>query len=483
MSSLRNLPFKVVCAIGLNDGAFPGTARPAEFDLMALQPRRGDRQRRIDERNLFLDLLLAAREHLHLSYTGRSVRDNAPLPPSVLVSELIEYLLPAITLDGVEGAAGARSRLVVEHPLQAFSEAAFRLDGDPRLRSFHREYAQALQRRVAAPARLDAPVNVADEDLGADDDERAIEPAQAFFGPPLTAPGDEWRDVSVDRLVQFFRNPCRFLLQRRLGIELAREPEELQDDEPFLPDLPARSALAARLLPAFAAGADLATVRALALAGTELPAGAFGHNVLDGELAALQVFATQLRDLTREPVLPPHSVSIELMLGGRPWRVHAGFADLRASGLVRYRYDEPRSSDLLNAWLHHLLLCAEPPAGVALRTTWQARDARFTLRPCEQPHDVLCDLLGLYERGLREPLHFFAKTAWKYVNSGGSLSAAAGVWRSSKDRPFGEDADAAIRLALRGRPDPLGAGFAEFHACAHAVFDPLLACLDDLELR
>ena len=70
MASLRHLPYRFVCAIGLNDGAFPSTQRPAEFDLMAHDPRRGDRQRRSDERNVFLDLLLAARERLYLSYTG-----------------------------------------------------------------------------------------------------------------------------------------------------------------------------------------------------------------------------------------------------------------------------------------------------------------------------------------------------------------------------------------------------------------------------
>ncbi len=70
MASLRNLPYRVVCAIGLNDGAFPSTQRPDEFDLMARDPRRGDRQRRIDERNVFLDLLLAARERLYLELHG-----------------------------------------------------------------------------------------------------------------------------------------------------------------------------------------------------------------------------------------------------------------------------------------------------------------------------------------------------------------------------------------------------------------------------
>ena len=48
MTSMRGLPYRVVCAIGMNDGAFPSTTRPPEFDLMAQAPRLGDRQRRTD---------------------------------------------------------------------------------------------------------------------------------------------------------------------------------------------------------------------------------------------------------------------------------------------------------------------------------------------------------------------------------------------------------------------------------------------------
>src|SRR5690606_15668746 len=110
MGSLRSLPYAVVCMIGLNDGSFPTAGRAPEFDLLALQPRRGDRQRRHDERNLFLDLLLSARRGVYLSYAGRSIRDNAPQPPSVLVSELLDVLVPAIADDPGSAASLARAR-------------------------------------------------------------------------------------------------------------------------------------------------------------------------------------------------------------------------------------------------------------------------------------------------------------------------------------------------------------------------------------
>lgn len=475
MSSLRNLPYKVICAIGLDDGAFPSQARPAEYDLLARDPQPGDRQRRIDERNLFLDLLLAAREHFYLSYTGRSVRDNAPLPPSTLVSELLEALLPAIAGDP----AAVRARLVVPHPLQAFSELGFKADADPRVRSFDAETAQALRLRIAAlrkaaPARPDAPLAASGDEDDADDD--AIpEALPPFFTAPLAPPGDEWCDVALADLIAFFGNPCRYLLARRLGMLLAKAEDELQDDEPFIADIPARSALAARLLPGLCAGQRVDEARALALAGTEVPAGAFGRHFLDLELAGLERFALRLNALTAQPVLAPHAAQVEFESGGQSWRVHAGFADLRAGGLVRHRYDALRARDMLEAWLHHLLLCADPAPGVELRTTWLARDETIVLHPVGAAREALRTLVALYARGLREPLYFFPKSAWAYLGEGENAARARSAWQASDRNPFAESADPAYRLALRGLPDPMGEGWDAFDACARAVFEPLLA--------
>jgi exodeoxyribonuclease V gamma subunit len=474
LASLRNLPYRVICAIGLDDGVFPGSARPAEFDLIAAAgaARPGDRQRRFDDRNLFLDLLLAARETLHLSHVGRSVRDNTPLPPSVLVAELLETLLPAV-------AGATRARFVVEHPLQAFAAEAFRVTADPRLRSFQRDYALALQQPAPTASAQDlGATTVANEgDAIDDDDGRVAEPSQPFFTAALAPPGDEWLDVPLERLLRFFVHPCRFLLRQRLGVHLARDADELDDDESFVPDLPGRSALAQRLLPALLAGADLDTARRLARAGTELPAGALGAQAVEHELQALTGFAQTLRPLLAEPVLPPQALAVDIDAAGRRWRVHATLADLRASGLLRYRYDALRARDALGAWLPHLLRCAAGPEA-PLRTRWQGRDEALVLHGCTDAPAVLARLIALYARGLGEPLYFFPKSAWKYLNSGDSVSAAASAWRATPRHPFGEEADPANRLALRGRPDPMGAGFDAFHACAHAVFDPLLASLE-----
>ena len=487
MSSLRNLPFAVVCAIGLNDGAFPTANRPPEFDLMALCPRRGDRQRREDDRNLFLDLLLAARQSLYLSYNGRSVRDNAPLPPSVLVSELLEAVLPAIADDpaSADSLARARRRLVVEHPLQPFSIEGFAVTGNPRLRSFNRELGEALRRSLQSAPVAQAEASAegggqsgegaeGEGDDGAEDTAAGL--LSPFFGAPLSAPGPEWRNVSLPQLAEFFRNPCRYLLRRRLGIDLQCDAEELQDDEPFLPDWPGRTALASRLLPVLLQGADAADARRLALAGTEMPGGALGAHQLESELESLTEFASRVRAATVEPCLTPHQATIRIDLDGEPWQLRAGFADLRPSGLVRWRYDALRAGDALEAWLQHLVLCADPPEGSAPRTHWLSLDKPLHLRAPEQPKAILRELLGIYRRALCEPVHFFPKAAWTYMEKGQSPSKAEQAWRVTKDRPYAEGSKVAYRLALRGRADPLNE---EFFTLAQAVFGPLLTHSDE----
>ncbi len=480
MSSLRNLPFRIICALGLNDGAFPSASRPLEFDLMTLAPQPGDRQRRIDERNLFLDLVLAARERLYLSYTGRSVRDNAPLPSSVLVAELIETLVPALAADPTSAASreAARRSLVVEHQLQPFSHQYFSEDADPRARSFNRELCAALRAGVTANA-VETELADLNETEEEDEDDDAHETVARFFQAPLAPPEPEWREVDLGRLLYFFRNPCRFLLRERLGITLVEAGDELVDEEPFLPDFLGRQALAERLLPLYHGGLADEDLLQLAQAGIEYPPGSFGDLLLDQELHSLRRFADTVQAATEHPVLEPHHGSLTFTLADETWHLNGAFADLRATGLVRHRYDDTRAVDYLEGWLQHLFLCATLPAEADVITHWISRNGEYRIHRCQEATAILHDLLDLYRRGLQEPLHFFPKSAWKYMEYNQNMSKARSTWQSSRNPAWSESAHPAYHLALRGIDDPLDE---DFLACAETVFGSLLRYLEDPRL-
>lgn len=476
MDALRGLPFRVVCVIGLDDGAFPRTERPAEFDLLALAPRRGDRQRRHDDRNLFLDLLLSARERLLLSYVGRGLRDHAPLPPSVLVSELLDVLVPAIAADGSAAArAAARARLVVEHPLHAFDPTAFDPAADPRLRSFDADMARALQRageRLADAPAWEPPLpDAADGEAEGDSLPAAELPSRPFFTAPLPVAEERWRHVTLEQLAAFFRNPCRVLLERRLGLALPRSREALAEEEDLLPDVRSRRALARRLLPALAQGGDEGALLRLARAGTEYPAGRLGGLLLRREMGSLTDYAGALREAPQ--ALPPWSATLDFELEGEPWQLEGARADLRPQGLWLGRYGEAGPHDFIEAWLWHLWLNAGRPPGVAPRTRWQARDGEFELGEVAHPRRTLAELMALYRQGLSRPLHFFPRSAWEFLEGKESLLRARATWRGTPQRP-GESEDEAYRLALRGCVEPLDE---EFVRCARAVLGPLRRCL------
>jgi exodeoxyribonuclease V gamma subunit len=480
LMSLRALPYRVICLLGMNDGAFPSAHRPCEFDLMALRPQSGDRQRRLDERNLFLDLILAARQRIYLSYSGRSIRDNSVVPPSVLLAELLDYTATACAEDPTNPASvdAVRRRLTVEHPLQAFSPDYFLAGSDPRRRSFNAEYCLALRHGLTGAAKLAvSAAQEADEEAEAGD-ESIREASLPFFTRALAAPGEEWRQVSLEQLLRFFVNPCRTLLGQRLKIGLTVAEEELPDDEPFLPDYTGRQALARRLLPSVLAGADEAQILHLALAGNEFPSGAFGERLLVEELARLQRFAAPLRPLLAEAPLPAVHARFAWPLADGSWQLAGALSDLRRSGLLRYRYDDVRPTDYLAGWINHLFLCAAAPADVACQTTWHSRDGDYRLASCDPStaRALLAELVALYRDGLVAPLHFFPKSAWAYIRRDHSLAAARQRWQNSSNPAWGEAADPAFQLALRGLADPLDAAFED---CASTVFGPLLDYLED----
>ncbi|MCO5760647.1 MAG: exodeoxyribonuclease V subunit gamma, partial [Chromatiaceae bacterium] len=89
---MRAIPFRLICLLGMNDGDYPRQRPPLDFDLMGQDYRPGDRSRREDDRYLFLEALLSARERLYLSWVGRRITDNSPRPPSVLVGQLRDHL-------------------------------------------------------------------------------------------------------------------------------------------------------------------------------------------------------------------------------------------------------------------------------------------------------------------------------------------------------------------------------------------------------
>jgi exodeoxyribonuclease V gamma subunit len=477
LTSLRGLPYRVICLLGMDDGMLPSLARADEFDLMAAFGKLGDRQRRDDERNLFLDLMLAARDRLLIAYTGRSIRDNAVLPPAALIDELLDYLAEAVAGKHAspDELSEARAQFVFEHPLQPYAPEYFEAVG--RLFTYEPERAE-LARAIAAGTS---------------------QPLMPFFRKPLPAEEDA-NTVAFDDFVRFWRHPVRALLRDRLGISLVDAEAELDDTEPFELTFSGRDALADRVLPALLDASEGDARRArdrareVARASPEMPGGATGGVWQARELYALTQLADRVRTSLAQGAmrLPfaldlqpgwPNTSGLDLfgpyddaLADHRPLTLVGTLNRLTPQGQVIYRYDAPRARDYLSAWLAHLAYCAARPDGPR-RTFWHGRGADaadFELLPVDKPQTHLAALAALYRAGRRLPLRFFPKSAWRHISE--NEKAAQDEWApettraGSRKKP--ESDDPVYRIAFRGDSLKLDDAFAEI---ARIVFEPLVS--------
>ena len=440
MVPMRSIPFRVVCLLGMNDRDYPRAQRPLGFDLMAASPRLGDRSRREDDRYLFLEALLSAREVLYLSYVGHDIRDNSVKVPSVLVSELMDAVEEGFR---VEGGGKILDRVITHHPLQPFSGRYFDQQGE--LFSYADEWLKGGE--VPVPF---LPVGES---------------------PPLPEPEEEWREVELERLIRFFRNPARFLLRERLGLHLERGSDELEDEEAFAIDGLQGFQLKQRVLEGLIEGGDPQRARSVALAGGELPPGRFGEVEFDDRTAHLGEWAETLREGLDAPL-----EALELEFEHDGVRLTGWLRGVTARGLLRYRPAKLKAEDRIALWIEHLALHLAAPDAVAREARFEGEDGAFALGEVKEPAKPLARLLELYQQGLREPLPLFPRTSLKFVeqlNKKGeeaAWKAAANQWLGG-EWATGEGENLYYATAFRGR-DPLDERFAQV---AGAVFDPLLA--------
>jgi len=482
---LRGIPAKVVCLLGMSDGSFPRTGHPPSFDLMAERPRVGDRSLRNDDRYMFLEAVLSARERLVVSYVGQDVQSNRSLPPSVLVNELFDAIDDGFRWsdDPVRG-AGSRRRLVVSHPLQPFSRRYFERSpssGD-RLFTYAEDYLPGVEAIVS----------------GRHEGTRFFEEDR-----PLSLDSDEVARLRLDDLSRFFAMPCAYLLQRRLGIYLEQPGDDTDlDREPFALGSLETYVVGSSLLDSALADRDLASHYAVERGRGRLPLGVQGVRAYERLVAEVAPLAAEVR--AARAAGPAESLAVDVVIG-------TSYGDTRLVGTldtvtsrarIQHSYGKKKAKRLLDAWIRHLALNCAAPGSPPRSTVWLGRGKAPASRAVFEPlgdgaERLLARLVELYWVGQQRPLEFFPGTsleyAYKMYQSADDPDPAAverqavvnagRVWDTTRRRGGreirGESDDPAVARFFAGRrPFEERGGPLSFRALARAVYDPLLAQLE-----
>jgi len=439
MLPMRSIPFRVVALVGMNDGAFPRQSRPPGFDLIARSPRRGDRSLRDEDRYLFLEALLSARDCFYLSYVGQSIKDNSEIPPSVLVSEFLDAIDKGFTT--VDGSR-IESRLVTRHRLQAFSCDYFNKRSP--LFSYSAENCAALLQRRDNPWQ-----------------------PREFVATPIPAPPGEWKDVPLAKLLRFFDNPCRFLVENRLGIRLEEVATPLEDREPFSLDGLESYGLKQELLEISLEGGDAGNLFAIARCRGILPPSLHGEKLFATAVGEVVDFAGAVKEKVagQSRLLP-----LDFEINPGEYRLSGRLDRIWTERMIRYRCTKMKAKDRIRAWLEHLVLNAAWQEGYPRETLLLMEDSAVTYKPVDNASEILQSVLDLYWEGLSMPLRFFPASSFEYAKKmEWKVERARSKWEEGYNVP-GEGDDPYYRLCF-GQTDPFND---EFERVSRALLEPLL---------
>jgi exodeoxyribonuclease V gamma subunit len=454
MLPMRSIPFKVICLIGMNGDAYPRQSKPLNFDLVASHPRRGDRSRKHDDRYLFLEVILSVREKLYVSYIGQSMRDNSPVPASVVVNEFMDYLEENFEIHPPD-------LLITRHRLQAFSPRYF--SGDTKLFSYSRENCDGA-RMLLEKEKVYGP----------------------FVSGKLSDPDESWRTVRIEDLCLFFTRPAKLLLAKRFGINLENEAASVEDREPFDIEGLQRYELEQRMLKRSLSGKSLRDYLGPVRASGQLPPGMVGDCLYEDLSRGVDRFVQAFSPFLTGKPLDPLEVDLDMGL----FKVEGRIENIYTERAIRYRYTTLKAKDLIRAWIYHVALnCAGseeyPRTTMVVGLSEKGGERIWSAchyKSLENGEELLTQILQTYWKGLMMPLPFFPEISWEYaertIKKGGSPEDALRYARSSwqgNEYTRGAGQEEYNRICFRGR-DPLDA---EFQRISEAFFGPLIEHMEE----
>ncbi|MFT3715117.1 MAG: exodeoxyribonuclease V subunit gamma [Gordonia sp. (in: high G+C Gram-positive bacteria)] len=375
---MRSVPHRAVVLLGMDSASFPRAGGIDGDDILQQTPLIGERERRDEDRQTFLDAIGAATEHLLVFYTGADPTTGATVPPPVVVSELIES---AGRVLGTDGAA-----VVHRHTLHAFDERNFRSEGTGPF---------SYDDRLLDGARALSVLN------------RTSDPVPPRAVPArVCLPGAATVDLDLEQLVAFFRSPTEQFLRQRLETSLPEAESAHPDQLDVELDHLEQWKIGDRYLRQLLAGADPAAVGAAEMRRGTLPPFALG----EAGFRSIAERATAIGAVAQSHRAgDPEAIDVLVRIDEER-RIYGTVGDAFAERLIPVGYSKIGVRQRVQAWIR--LLAVAAGSGVRIDETVligaaPGREPGAALARLATPDDALeplRTLVAVRDAGVRTPL-------------------------------------------------------------------------------
>ena len=450
MLPMRSIPFKVIAVLGLNDGEFPRQRQALGFDLMSLSKAElGDRSRRGDDRYLFLEAIISARDSLYLSYQGRNIKNNNEKQPSLVVKELMEYLTQgygwqfSVDASNTNSDGETEQSALYQLAMQSFSANNYR----GKWPSFDANWL-ALGQNPAPNTSMDNNGSL-------------IMPRHDISG----LDNGQVLKLSDQQLIRFYQHPAKAFAQQQLNLHFENNTTVLEDVEPFSVNHLQSYLLRQDLLGA-ALGTSLDTSVQKSLTSAA-PEQVITRANLSGKFPDLPTTATLFDDYQQDVAQfsdeikklnceNPETIDCNLVIdiAGAKVALHTQLA-VKGNLLVQYRSSSAKAKDKFIMYLQQLVLQVWQQQHIANESTTNEESSKlqqvtetiglyfnakaqkveqFTVANISDAKAKLINLINMFIKGQQQPLLLNGELADKvFTKKRGQLTEMTqarfeGIW-------------------------------------------------------
>ena len=368
MLPMRSIPFKVIGLLGMNDGEFPKVDKSPTFDLISQDFRKGDRSRRSDDRYQFLELLLSARQKIIITYIGKNISQNTSVPPSVVVSELLDVLKDYYDLD----------QPIIEEPLQSFSWRYF--DGQHDLINYSKSDL------VTAKAIIHGKAS-----------------NKTWWKGEIDA--DISTVIDVNELFSFFRHPQKYFFNNQLGLRFKEIESKVEERELFELDHLEKYSISEEWIENILNNQEL-SFKKIQAKGRWF-SGVLGELEFTKQQQELIEFVNRIKEKNLGSRI--NDLVVDLKIGD--YHLIGKLEHHYENGVLLYRYSDLKGKDFVIALLHHLIIYHIN----AKNTHLISKDKTLELSPDIASEQLLIDWLAIYQLGQKQPTAFFVEAAFDYI--------------------------------------------------------------------
>ena len=410
MRPMRSIPAKIVCLLGMNDGDFPRSDQPLSFDQMHRKRKLSDRSQTREDRNLFLEAILSAREILYVSWTGKSVRDSSEKPPSVLISDLMDHLDQSFTTPDLEPVS---QYLRTDHRLHAFDPAYFKKENEFPFTSLNASHYKLAKQLI----------------------ERERENIQLIDQDQI--PEESHNYVSMEEVIRFFNNPSEYFQQSVLKSRKILPADSLIENELIfmdgLSDYQLREEISRDT---HSCKYDARAYQQVGL----IPAGIEGVGLQDQSIEEVKQFQELCSRYFKTEV---QEVDINILIEGV--RI-TGKLPISGNTCLDYRLASVKYKDRLRLWLKHLVSCIQEEESIdSCIGVYKNKVISYTPISRHEAIALLSDWVRLYKLGLIQPLIFFPESSFAFVETRierernprkrtEPIGAAKAIWEATYNR-------------------------------------------------